>query len=60
MRTVIEVLVSELQHAGNQECRDAIVERLQELTPDATAFSELPKLVSSNSAPTGARIVGAT
>ena len=56
MRTVIEVLVSEMQQYG--KCQEAIVERLKELTPDTTAFCELPKLAASNSAPTGARVIG--
>lgn len=32
--------------------------QLMEMTPDATAFVELPDLASTNSAPTGAKMIG--
>lgn len=54
-RTVIQVLVDEM----HCECKEAVIDRLQELTPDTTAYCELPKLKASNSAPTGAKIIGA-
>ena len=51
---MIDVLEMELKC----NCKQAVISRLKAMAPDVTAFTELPKLVASNSAPTGAKAIG--
>lgn len=51
---MIDVLETELKC----ECKQGVIGKLKAMAPDVTAFDELPELVASNSAPTGARIIG--
>ena len=40
------------------DCKEAVMDKLVAMSPDTTAFDELPDLIAINSAPTGAKMIG--